>query len=208
MRPCRIRTTASRAVTGPMATVSGGRDRDRQSAAPAAVAVTSIPVRVTPITSRRCQRLSSRTLTSPWSSLRRVPCSQDAPLATATPETRSATGQGRKVTASTRAGRPSAVDQRALELGADQLGPAKPEEDPRRRHAGSEQQGEPREPDETPADGDDASEGAAEVGAVRSPVSDAPPCTRPSYKESRERRRVSLRNERRGPALGSARMRT
>ena len=47
---------------------------------------------------------------------------------------------------------PERRDQRALELGADQLGPAKPEENPRRRHARSEEQGECREPDETPAD--------------------------------------------------------
>ena len=47
---------------------------------------------------------------------------------------------------------PQGRHQRALELGADQLGPAKPEENPCRRHAGSEEQGEPREPDETPAD--------------------------------------------------------
>ena len=47
---------------------------------------------------------------------------------------------------------PQRRDQRALELGADQFGPAKPEENPCRRHARSEEQGEPREPDETPPD--------------------------------------------------------
>jgi hypothetical protein len=43
-------------------------------------------------------------------------------------------------------------DQRALELGADQFWPAKPEENPRRRDARSEEQDERREPDETPAE--------------------------------------------------------
>ena len=43
-------------------------------------------------------------------------------------------------------------DQRALELGADQLWPAKPEQNPRRRDARSEEQDERRKPDETPPD--------------------------------------------------------
>ncbi len=47
---------------------------------------------------------------------------------------------------------PQGRDQRALELGADQFWPAKPEEHPRRRDARCEEQDERRKPDETPPD--------------------------------------------------------
>jgi hypothetical protein len=47
---------------------------------------------------------------------------------------------------------PERRDQRALELGADQFWPAKPEENPRRRDARAEEQDERRKRDETPPD--------------------------------------------------------
>ena len=79
---------------------------------------------------------------------------------------------------------PQGRDQRALELGTDQFWPAKPEENPCRRDARSEEQDERRKPDETPPD--ETTPRRVQPGpAAWVHVSDAPGSINASLEESR-----------------------
>ena len=91
----------------PSENVEGGRVRDRPHPRPVDDDVTSSPARVTV---RRCrrQRCSRRMPMSAWSSETMAPPAAGPSSAMRTPDTRSVAGQGRNVTASTRAGRPDA----------------------------------------------------------------------------------------------------